>query len=141
VSERTLLQEGEVTVSETQLRVGSERYALGSIRSVHSVREPPAANGPVLMAVAGGICLLSAFGEAGLTGAAIGAGLLAAAGVWWMRKQPSFQVHLESDEGDFVPFESRNAELTQRVVSALAEALAARNRGGDAKAVGPSASE
>jgi hypothetical protein len=129
VTERTLFQEGEVRVSETQLRVGGECYALGAVRSVHSVREPPAANGPVLMAVAGGICLLSAFGEAGLTGAAIGLGLLAGAGIWWMRKQPSFQVHLETEDGAFVPFESRDQELTSRVVSALLEALAAR-RGG-----------
>ena len=131
MSERTLLQEGEVVVSETQLRVAGECYALGGIRSVQTLREPPAANGPVLMAVAGGICLLSAFGEAGLGGAAIGVGLLATAGIWWTRKQPSFQVHLEAEDGDFVPFESHDPEFASRVASALSEAIASRTGDGE----------
>ena len=72
------------------------------------------------------LCLLSVTGEAGWTGGAVGAGLLVGAGVWWRLKQPTFQVRLESLEGELTAYESRDEERAGRVLSAVQQALEAR---------------
>lgn len=124
--ERVFLQDDEVSVTGTRLEAAGDAHDLAGVSAATLARQPAAATGPILMIVAGLLCLLSVTGEAGWTGGAVGAGLLVGAGVWWRLKQPTFQVRLESLEGELTAYESRDEERAGRVLSAVQQALEAR---------------
>ena len=118
-----LFEEGDVTLTETDLSVGGERYALEQVSSATMVREPAPANGPILMLVAGAVCLLGGTGGAGLFGLVSGVVLIVAGIVWFTLKKPLFKLRLEVPEGEIYAFECPEEERTQRLTDAVQAAL------------------
>lgn len=121
-----LLEEGEVRLTETDLTVGGERYPLAQVSSATTIREPAPANGPILMLVAGGVCLLGGTGGAGIFGLVSGAILVVVGIAWFTRKKPTFKLRLELPEGEVFAFESPEEPRTRRLADAVRAALEAR---------------
>lgn len=127
-----LLEEPEISVAGDELRIADSHHRLGEIRGADLHREPAAASGPILMIVVGLICLLSATGDVGVMGAVLGAGLIAAAAIWWTQKKPSFQVILSKEGGEEIPFESLDEQEAARVLEAIQRARSLPGPGGGA---------
>lgn len=111
-----------MALSGAELTVGGESYPLADVSAVTTVREAAPANGPILMLVAGGACLLSASGTAGLWGVAAGVVLIAVAIVWWTRKKPIYKLRFETPAGELFPYESADPERARRLAEAVEDA-------------------
>ena len=120
-----LFEEGDISLSETELSVAGERFPLAQVTAASTVRVPAPANGPILMLVAGGVCLLGGTGGAGVYGIAAGLALLVAGGVWFTRKKPVYRLQLRTEAGDVVAFECPEEERTRRLEAAVRGALGA----------------
>jgi hypothetical protein len=121
------LEAAGVVLTETDLKVAGLRYSLADLAAVDVVREAAPANGPILMTLAGALCLLSIAGAAGLAGGLLGVSLLLGAGIWWTRKRPSFQLRLQLGDDERVPFESQDEEVVRRLAADLETRLRARS--------------
>jgi hypothetical protein len=125
MSERVILEEAGVKVTETHFEVPGARYPLREIRSVDRERVPPAATGPVLMVVCGVLSLLAVAGDSPVVGGLLGVALLAGAAGWWWRKQPTFALRLQTAAGEVTPFESRDEQIVNRIAVALTSGASA----------------
>jgi hypothetical protein len=125
MSERVILEEAGVKVTETHFEVPGARYPLGEIRSVERERVPPATTGPVLMVVCGVLSLLAVAGESPAVGGLLGVALLTGAAGWWWKKRPTFALRLQTASGEVTPFESRDAQSVDRIAAALTSGASA----------------
>ncbi len=116
----------DLVLTDRELRLPGTSYPLAQIDGASTVREPAAASGPVMMIVAGLVCLLAAVGEVGFLGVALSVVLIGAAVVWWTRKRPTFQLRVRTPSEETVVFESRDEERVRQAADALAAALASR---------------
>ena len=119
-----IFEEGDVSLSETELSVAGERFPLADVTQAHTVRVAAPANGPILMLVAGGVCVLGGTGGAGVFGYLLGGALLVAGAVWFTQKKPVYRLQLQTEAGELVAFECPEEARTRRLEAAVRGALA-----------------
>jgi Family of unknown function (DUF6232) len=122
--ERTYLQQGRITITNSRFIVGSQTYAMRGVTSVKGIEITPPRTGPVFLLLVG--LLLTLVGLGNTVWALAGIGVLAVAlAIWWICKQKStFAVLLTTAAGELRVFESYSNQEIGNILDALNESIA-----------------
>lgn len=116
--EKTFLQDGDVTVTNSRFIVPGQTYAMAGVTSVRSASIEPKRIWPIIF------CL---FGVLMLFGSVVFGGVLLAIGiVWLVCLKTKYAVALNSASGEVHAITSENSEYISGIVKALNDAIVYR---------------
>ena len=125
MDEQVLLDESGVTVTRARLVAAGRSYDLNGVTSVDYSKRFPNRVWPIIFIVAGlFIFLQTVFRDA--PGVITGFGIMLMAWWWLQRIEPTFYVVLKTEAGEIPAMESDDERWTNRVVTALRDAIKAR---------------
>jgi len=125
MNEITILQEGNVKVTDRRLLIGTETYGISNIRSVQLVRQ--ARNKKPLLWIAVGI-LLALWGTVpegpSVEFFNIGIVMVIVAVLIFLLLKPPYTIQIETPSNKFGVLNTADISLTKRIVNALNQAIA-----------------
>ena len=116
--EKTFLQDGGVTVTNSRFIVPEQTYAMAGVTSVRSATIEPKRGWPII------ICLFGALTLAGSI--AFGLFLLVIGIMWLVCQKTKYAVALNSASGEVRAITSENSEYISGIVNALNDAIVYR---------------
>ena len=125
MNETTILQEGNVKVTDRRLLIGTETYGISNIRSVELTRQRK--DKRPLLWIAVGI-LLALWGTVpegpSVEFFNIGIVLVVVAGLVFLLVKPPYTIQIETPSSKFGVLNIADISLTKRIVNALNQAIA-----------------
>ncbi len=121
MAERSFLEEGGVTITNSRFIVAGQTFAMSGVTSVKGVTHTPSRKGPIILIAIGVLAFLA--GKEALVGGLV---FIAAAVAWWMFQKPKYVVVLHSASGEAEALTSQDGSFISKVVGALNEAIVAR---------------
>lgn len=121
-AEKTFLNEGGVTVTNTRFIVPAQTFAMSGITSVKSFEERKSKTLPILLIVLGVLTLLGAR-DAGPLAVALA---ILAVGIGLLMRKPTFYVLLSVASGEAKALSSKDGAWISKVVAALNDSIVHR---------------
>lgn len=127
-NETTILQEGNVRITDRRVLIGTETYGISNIKSVNFTR-PARSKRPLLLSVAGILLMRWAAVTDGqfMEFFNIGVVLVIAGILIFLFVKPAYTIHFETSSGNIGILNISNMPLTKRIVDSIKQAIA-RNK-------------
>src|SRR6266481_842 len=121
--ERTLLQDGNILVTNARFVVGGHTYAMNGVTSIAAFSDMPSRKGPVILMGLG--TLISLLNRNFIT-LLMGCCLVALGIFWWKTIKPNFFIRLRTASGEIKALTSKDSDFIGRVIRALNDAIILR---------------
>lgn len=118
MEEKSIFNEGGVTVTSARFIVPSQTYAVAGITSVKNYEERPKRSYPIGCGIVGLLFLAWV--------PVLGIALIVLAAIWWNGQKTKYEVLLTTAGGEVKALSSQNGQFISKVIQALNEAIVAR---------------
>jgi hypothetical protein len=127
MNETTILEDGDVKITNLRAIMGTKTYAMANVTSVNLIKKEPS-NAPIWWAIVGGLLFLWGLTDFDVFGNCLLVGLiLAGLGVYFAKNsKPTYMAKIGSASGETKLVGSSDKEQIQRIVDAVNEAIIRR---------------
>ncbi len=126
MAEQSFFNEGDVSVTQSRVTIGSTVYPINGITAIRTVAIPARRGYIITIGVVGLLCLLSSIGNGSFMVAIIGVLLIGLTVFLWRQAKPTHQLVFGTAGAEQQALSSKDSAYIVRVSRAINEALVAR---------------